>query len=112
MTLKNYTPHPCKIYDKSGKNVIMEIEPEGVQVRLQEKIVDVGTIEGVPVVRKTYIDSEGLPAEEAGMFLIVSVLVLQVGTLDRSDLLAPDTGPDSVVRDGKGNILGVRRFQV
>ena len=30
---------------------------------------------------------------------------------DRNDLVCPDTGPDSVVRDKEGRILGVRRLQ-
>jgi hypothetical protein len=29
----------------------------------------------------------------------------------RDDVVAPDTGPESVVRDAEGKIIGVRRFQ-
>ena len=43
-------------------------------------------------------------------YFIVSSIVAQ--HVSREDVLAPDTSPDSVVRDEKGRILGVRRFQV
>jgi hypothetical protein len=113
---RNFTPHVVKIIDSNG-NVAMEIPPEGVQVRVKEQVEYEGIIQfkhegffrGVPVVRKKYAEIEGLPQQEDGVTLIVSVIVLNAS--DRSDLVCPDTGPDSVVRDEDGNILGVRRFQ-
>ncbi|MCP3966695.1 MAG: hypothetical protein GY718_10145 [Lentisphaerae bacterium] len=92
----------------------MEIEPEGVQVRVQEDVqpYQLDYDIGVPVVLKGYGEIEGLPEPNDSTYLIVSILVLQAGRDHRPDLLAPDTGPDSVVRDEKGNILGVRRFQI
>jgi hypothetical protein len=114
--LKNFTPHTVKVIDNNG-NVYLEIPPEGVQVRVKEQVEHEGILQikhegllrGVPVVSKEYSEIEGLPEPEEGVTLIVSVIVLNAS--DRTDLVCPDTGPDSVVRDEGGNILGVRRFQ-
>jgi len=105
--IRNLTPHAIVIY-KDG-NIITTIEPEGVHIRVNEEVETLTGIDGIPVVRKAYTDVSGLPKQKEGVWLAVSVLVIQAS--DRTDLVCPDTGPDSVVRDDKGHILRVKRFQ-
>ena len=110
--IKNFTPHPISLYNENCQKIILTIPNEGV-ARLQEKVkkVHVITLEGkkITVVHKDYEEVIDLPQPQENVFYAVSVLVALAS--DRIDLIAPDTGKDSVVRDGKGMILGVRRFQ-
>jgi len=106
--IRNFTPHPVVVYGENG-NIITTIEPEGVQVRINEETTTQPEIEGIPVVRKAYTDISGLPEQKEDVWIVVSVLVIQAS--DRTDLVCPDTGPESAVRNDKGHILGVKRFQ-
>lgn len=110
MALKNFTPHPVNIFDHTGSKIIMSIQPEEHAARVGEKIKYRESIDGVPVVWKMLTGVKGLPQAEKGVTLIVSIVVL--GASNRIDLVAPDTGPGSVVRNEKGLILGVRRFMI
>jgi hypothetical protein len=115
----NLTPHNIKIYDASGKNVIREYPSEmdkKTPVRVQERNCPFLPVDGVPVVEKVYTGQanngvQNLPLYHPGTFYLVSLLVLQACKGWRDDVLCPDTGPESVVRDSSGNILGIRRFQ-
>ena len=115
---KNFTPHTVNIYDADGKNIILSIPVETdtdgkpVSIRVSEITEPADPINGIPTVTKSYGECIGLPPYEPGVILIVSVIVLQADTeRQRSDLICPDTGTESAVRDAKGIILGVRRFQ-
>lgn len=121
ITFKNYTPHPLSIYDESGSQCLYSIDSfikGGIRVsetttRLRELELPEKTL--VPVVIKKYGAVEGLPEKEKDTYLIVSLMVaqaLRAQGVVRADILSPDTGPDSVVRDNEGHILGVRRFQI
>lgn len=110
--LRNMTPHKLTIYDDSG-NILTEVPADDEQARVSEIITDEYVRHfdkfTVPVVVKGY-GKANLPEPKHGVYLIVSKMVLDAHP-DRADLLAPDTGPDSVVRDNGGKILGVRRLQ-
>jgi hypothetical protein len=106
MELKNFTPHEVTVF--SGEEVVEHVQSIGV-ARVSEVCVDSEAINGIPTVAKRYDAVVGLPEPCDGVICIVSLPVLQVS--DRPDLVCPDTGPDSVVRDKEGKILGVRRFQ-
>lgn len=51
---------------------------------------------------------EGLPEKEEGVYIIVSLLVLQAS--DRDDLVAPASGHPECIRDEKGRIVSVPGF--
>ena len=51
--------------------------------------------------------AEGIDGEEP---ILVSALVAPIAAKVRTGVFSPDTGPGSVVRDGQGQILGVRRL--
>ena len=119
MIYKNYTPHTIKIYD-TGSQVMLELPSEG-QIRAEEKekegcsIFDTEKALEIPVVQKKYtISAWDLPEVNEGDVVIVAFIVLNAMSeagIDMNQFYAPDTGPDSVVRDDEGNILGVRRLQ-
>ena len=104
MKLINLTPHPVVILDEAG-NVVKTIQPEGTPLRLDEEVEPLGTIDNIPVVRKTLKEevNQSLPREE-GTYYIVSLPTAQA--LRRPDLLVPD----DLVRDEQGRILGCRRL--
>lgn len=108
MTLKNFTPHEITIISESGNEIIERIPSIGI-ARATEVCTASDDINGIPTTVKRYDAIVGLPEQEEGTICIVSLPVLQAS--DRSDLVCPDTGPDSVVRDSDGKIIGVRRLQ-
>ena len=68
--------------------VVQEIEPSGLVLRRREKSVALGTIKGLPRVKKEFLEIEGLPPPEDGVFYIVSAICLDP---NRNDLLVPLT---------------------
>jgi len=106
MELKNFTPHEVTIF--SGDKVIERVPSIGV-ARASEVNVDAVPINDIPTVLKHYDAVVGLPKPCEGVVYIVSLPVLQAS--NRTDIVCPDTVPDSVVRDKDGKILGVRRLQ-
>ena len=106
MKLVNLTPHSITIMDSEEK-VVVEIPPSGKILRLEETVVEAGEIDGIPLVRKVYGVPE-LPPREPDTVYVVAPLLLQY--VRRADFVAPDTGPQSVVRDAEGRIIGVKRF--
>lgn len=103
----NMTPHVVNLYVGNEKH---SFYPSGQVARVREIVENAGSINGFPAVRKKYSEIEGLPPEEetGDKLYIVSSLVLSLS--ERKDLIAPDTGIGSVVRDDAGNIIGIRRF--
>ena len=116
MNVINLTPHPCVIFDVAGTTKIATLSPSGQVARVKTAATASGSISvgaEVPVVETTYGNVEGLPEPQDGAMYIVSVLVVTAQRMQgvrRADVVAPDTGPDSVVRDADGKIVGVRRF--
>ncbi len=104
----NLTPHEVRIFDDDG-NEILCIPPSGQVARIITEQEVVGYLNGIPVVRTTFRDVLNLPEPQPNTVFIVSSLVAQA--VKRDDVVAPDTGPESAVRDANGNIVGVKRFQ-
>lgn len=116
----NMTPHPVAVADDDGR-VVVRIPPSGATIRLRETVEPAGSIEiegvEVPAVRKVLGEPEGLPEGlEAGDVLIVSAIALAPVSAALAGtgvtVVAPDTGPDSAVRDADGRIVAVRRLMV
>jgi len=115
----NLTPHEVTIFDAEGKNVIMRIPPSGVVARVEtvSEIIgycDAGQVK-IPVRATRYGEIRGLPEAKKGVIYIVSTVVLlalKAKGIKRNDVVAPDTNPDSVVRDEQGRVIGVKYFQV
>jgi len=109
MKLINLTPHNVVIVDEQG-NVILDIPPSGQVARVRVKQTPTGEVCGIPVVQTTFEGVENLPGPREGVIYVVSSMVAQVVS-GRQDVVAPDTSPESVVRDEDGRIVGVKRFQ-
>jgi hypothetical protein len=110
----NLTNHSLNIHGDQN-NTILTIPPHGVVARVTPSQTTVDTINGIDIVRTVFGTVEGLPAPEQNTVYIVSTLVLQAlrdSGIHRDDVVAPDTSPASAVRNGDGQIIGVRRFQV
>lgn len=124
LTLVNLTPHELCFYFRTADDTeVAAAWPSTGTVRVREVTEEApaphvewphsapGTSSCVlPTVRKSYAAVEGLPAPEEGTIFVVSLVALQALAGSRSDVYAPDTGPDSAVRDGSGKILGIRRL--
>jgi hypothetical protein len=104
----NCTPHPVVWVDKNGNKTAFQ--PSGNVPRLETVTQKAGWVGEIPIVRNTLGEVAGLPDPMDDVVYIVSFLVAQACP-DRADLVAPDTTPDSVVRDENGRIVGVKRFQ-
>lgn len=112
MKIVNLTPHDVHVYDENAQNIIRTYPASGTVARVKSSTEIVGEVDGVPVARTAFGEIEGLLEPQQDTKYIVSLLVLQAAAGKRDDLLAPDTGPQSAVRDESGQIIGVRRFQV
>lgn len=107
----NLTPHSVNIYNDDG-SLLMSIEPSGQVLRLPTIAWAAGDVDGIPVVRLTYEAPEDLPEPREDTIYIVSSLMLEpLKAIGRTDFVAPDTSPPSVVRDENGRIVGVKRLQ-
>jgi len=107
--LVNLTPHEIKIVGENGEERLV-IPPSGIVARVRTEQTLVRYVNGIPIVRTTFGDVEGLPEPQPNTLYIVSSLVAQAVPY-RNDVVAPDTSPNGVVRDSEGKIIGVKRFQ-
>lgn len=97
--LINLTPHPINIID--GPTL-----PSSGVARVSASSETVGSVDGVPIVRQSFGDVEGLPDQVDGMHIIVSRMVA-AACPDRADLLVPA----DMVRDDQGRIVGCRSLE-
>ena len=83
------------------------IEPSGTVARVTTEEMEVEPIAGVPTIRRSFGEVEGIPAPHEGTIYIVSSMVLSA--VDRDDVVAPDTG-STALRNEKGHIVAVTRL--
>lgn len=101
----NLTPHDLNICGRDNK-IIQTIPSSGI-VRVIEKKEEFGDINGIPLVRKRFLESEGLPEPQIDTFYFVSIIVIQANPT-RNDLITSS----ELVRDEKGRILGCKEFSI
>ena len=104
----NLTPHDVVLCDAEG-NTIWKFPPCGSVARVAVTVEPAPVLAGLPTVRHVYGPVEDLPEPGTGDIFIVSSLVLSQCD-GRDDVIAPDTSPESAVRDDRGRIIGVQRF--
>jgi hypothetical protein len=110
MDIINLTPHEITIYNDN--EVVKVYPPSGTIVRARSESTPAGELDGVPVVEFVFTaDLDNLPEPAADTIYIVSTLAIQALPHPRYDVVAPDTGPESAIRDAAGKIVGIRRFQ-
>lgn len=124
----NLTPHNIDIYSADGHR-LFTIPKSGKVARVEANPEVVGDVGGIPLRKVSYgdITVDGEPifdyvarsvSSTGQVVYIVSIVVLQALktkgyklTTKSFRFVAPDTNPDSVVRDKDGNIIGVKAFQ-
>jgi len=99
----NCTPHPIVVEG------LGTLAPSGIVPRVGTVRAPATTIGGVRLVRTVKGGVEGLPDGIAGVYLVVSGMVLDALGGSRPDVVAPDTGADAI-RNEKGHIVAVRGF--
>lgn len=103
----NLTPHAISMADENGITT-KTYPPSGTIARVSVTQKQVGIIDGFPVYEQEIGTVENLPKEQEKTFFLVSALV-KSATLDRNDVIAPDTGK-TAVRDKEGKIIAVKGF--
>ena len=106
--LVNLTPHKINILTENEK--IIEVEPSGVIVRIDEEIRFDEIIDGITFIEKRLTNIENLTKEiEDGTLYIVSLVVKNTEKLKNDKrFVAPDTGATAVRESGK--IVAVRNL--
>lgn len=99
----NLTPHELVIFNSEGEQ-IKRIPSSGV-VRVKEENTEIGELFGIPIYKKEYTESEGLPDPVPNTYYFVSIIVAQANK-NRNDLLLSS----DLVRDENGRILGCKSF--
>lgn len=99
----NLTPHLINIY-RDGE-IILTIPSSGTARAMEGKDKEVCSINGIPVIKKTYSEPENLPEFHENVFYVVSALTAQSAKdcgRATEDLLL--TG--NLVRDESGRVIG------
>ena len=107
MNIVNLTPHAITIETETGERTTFQ--PSGTLARVSQTQQSAGRIGGFELRRNTFGDVEGIPEATPETFYIVSAIVLSAS--ERTDLIAPDTGP-SAIRNERGQIEAVTGFVV
>jgi hypothetical protein len=105
MTLKNLTPHQIVVVGASGETLAV-LPPSGNVARVAMTREIVGEVAGLPVYRSQYGSLVGLPAEDAGVALVVSAMV-RLAVPGRSDVYSPG----ELVRGADGQPVGCRGLE-
>jgi hypothetical protein len=82
----NLTHHNIVLRNKDGE--LKTIKPSGVIARVQFNIVEIDSVDGIPVVRVDYEEPVGLPEPKEGVYYIVSATVKNAVGDSRKDVVA------------------------
>ena len=107
ITIRNLTPHLITMVNAEGK-VLRTFPSEGI-ARATQSNIQVGDLDGIPVMETSFGKTIDLPEFQEDTFLIVSVITANAakanGRTTCDLLLTTDT-----VRDESGRIVGCRAF--
>jgi hypothetical protein len=101
----NLTPEPINIANIKG-NFIMILPPSGKVAKVVNYNELIRYVSEIPIFRENFLQLIDLPEPEDGVTYITSKEVAQVAK--RYDVVAPDTGPGAIHKDGQ--VLAVRGF--
>ena len=112
----NLTEHVVRVYKTQNVDDLIAAYPpvaKGDEARVVTTATPTQPVRDgeqfIPVVVREFGEVKGLPAPAPNtVYLVSSIVLAQVK--HRTDVFAPDTGPDSGVRGTRGNIVGVTRF--
>ena len=109
MFYENLKPPEITYRPVTGQQITFP--PNGLVARVMEEVEPVAGYE-LATVRRKLTGIAGLPDPDGETIYIVSNIVFERVPESRKDVIAPDTGIDSVQRDSKGHIVAVSRFNV
>lgn len=101
----NLTPHPIVLRLPDGQDVTLP--PSGIVARVSMLEEVVGTVAGLPLIRRRPGPVIGLPNGDQPC--IVSSMVLTALPAGSPGIYAPDTGP-TAIRDERGLVVAVTRL--
>jgi len=126
----NLTPHDVVIYER---NKPVAAFPSAGSIRLTEKVKEASPVAGIPTVVTEFngvsvVLAQDFCTQVQDAVVIVSLPVLQAikenpfirekikkvlkdKNINLKAIVAPDTGNDSVVKNKKNQIIGVKRFR-
>lgn len=107
MLFVNLTPHDVVVVDKNGTKTVYS--KSGKVARVIENVILTEEIDGITVAVTSMDVVEGLPDPKEGVIYITSMPVAQM--VKRNDVVSPDTGPNSAIRDDQGMIKAVMRLR-
>ena len=99
----NLTPHKINIVDEEGN--VVKIFESSSEARAAQKDVEIGTLEGIPIVETEFGEPIGLPEYSQGTYYIVSAITAKAASLsgrNTRDLLLTS----KTVRNSNGQIIG------
>lgn len=113
--MQNLTPHEIVVFESQDPNSRVKLRcPSVGSARLTSAVSTfVHNIAGIPILKPpSYQGVTGLPENIVG-YIIVSMVVAEYLVRDHTwhaGILVPATGPDHVVRDANGRIIGTTAF--
>lgn len=119
MKFINLTPHDIIVFrDDNNDNDVNDaitFPKSGDVARVESSRIYKKNVNGFSLWEQVFGDVFGLPDPDPDKMFIVSGLVLtalKAAGDERNDVMAPDTSPDSAIRNKAGHIVGVRGFTV
>ena len=103
MKIVNLTAHTINEVT-SGK----EFPPSGKIARVKASTTTVGYVNDIPIYQSIFGEVEGLPPKQKNTFYIVSALVLNALSDDRTDVVAPG----NLQRNEHGQPVGCCGFRI
>jgi hypothetical protein len=110
LVIINKTPHCIRLLDADRNEIRRYPKPKKRDrlIRLSTRTEPAGALpNGVPLTKTVFLEPEGLPVYQDGVFYIVSQLVKDA-LPERGDLLVPA----EIVRNKRGHIIGCRSFGI
>lgn len=105
--IKNLTPHIISMVNENGE-VVRQYPSEGI-ARATQSNIQVGEIDGIPLMETSFGKTIDLPEYQDGVYLVVSIITANAAKANgrRVDdlLITTDT-----VRDETGSIVGCKAF--
>lgn len=133
MTVSNRTPHELTIWSEDQKVLLHRFQPVGSPIRINPPVTERSEATPFPAVKLLPFEKDDVVAaakaivDDPAEWVFVPRMILDAITAENrgsqykpydeqwalgealDKAVAPDTGPDSVVRDDQGNVIGVRR---
>lgn len=104
VNLINLTPHAVNFVTADGRQI--DVQPEGIIARLEQKDVLSRWIGRIPVYKTEYGEVQNLPDPQPDTIYIVSGMVLSQ-VPERDDVLAPG----ALIRNDAGQVIGAGGFK-